>query len=42
MMALKENMIGVVATNTAALMAPYGGCEPILVNPLAVRHSNEG
>lgn len=37
MMALKENMIGVFATNTAALMAPYGGCEPILgTNPFAI------
>lgn len=36
MMALKEDMIGIFATNTAALMAPYGGCEPILgTNPFA-------
>lgn len=37
MMALKESMIGFFATNTAALMAPYGGCEPILgTNPFAL------
>ncbi|MBC7330846.1 MAG: Ldh family oxidoreductase [Synergistetes bacterium] len=37
MMALKENMIGFFSTNTAALMAPYGGCEPLLgTNPFAV------
>ncbi len=37
MMPLRENMIGIVLTNTAALMAPHGGCEPVLgTNPFAV------
>lgn len=37
MMAVKEGMVGLFVTNTAALMAPYGGCEPILgTNPIAI------
>ncbi|MGI6604928.1 MAG: Ldh family oxidoreductase [bacterium] len=37
MMALEEDMIGVVATNTSPLMAPFGGKEPMLgTNPIAL------
>ena len=37
MMALEEDMIGIVGTNTSPLMAPFGGKEPLLgTNPIAV------
>lgn len=37
MMALKEDMIGLVATNASPLMAPFGGKVPLLgTNPLAI------
>lgn len=37
MMALEEDMIGIVATNTSPLMAPFGGKEPLLgTNPIAM------
>ncbi|HHY92635.1 MAG TPA: Ldh family oxidoreductase [Firmicutes bacterium] len=37
MMALKEDMIGMVATNTSPLMAPFGGKEALLgTNPIAI------
>lgn len=37
MMASKENLIGMVFTNTSPLMAPFGGREPILgSNPLSI------
>lgn len=37
MMALKEDMIGMVGTNTSPLMAPFGGKQPLLgTNPLAI------
>jgi len=37
MMALKEDLIGFVATNASPLMAPWGGCTPVLgTNPFAV------
>lgn len=37
MMALKEDMIGLVATNASPLMAPFGGKTPLLgTNPLAI------
>lgn len=37
MMALDEDMIGIMATNTSPLMAPFGGKEPLLgTNPIAM------
>lgn len=37
MMALEEDMIGIMATNTSPLMAPFGGKEPLLgTNPIAM------
>ena len=37
MMPLRDDMIGIAATNALPTMAPWGGCEPIIgINPLGV------